>query len=1412
MRRLITWLRGHPDSSIPASEVSGSVLPVAGADTQNSQVVVGTADPEPSEHGFSGLSTGAQSPVINARGSVEINYFGHPDERSTQRIPRQLPPAPVGGILFGRAAELGQLIEGLKGEGDIFVHGPAGYGKTALAAQAVRAVIGPEEALQASPFPDGIVLLDLYRFKAGDNVVWTALAQTLIGGAYSSQPPRERAVVACRNRRILIIIEGAEEADGRDGRPTLDKLLEIRDPVNRLLILTRDLNQVTPARTVRLEATLSSEAAGELFDRLLRQHIDSIVRRQVLDLLGGHPLALTWAAGLLGREDESPRELLKEWASSSLSGLSDPAKASHTLRWLFERGVRGLSTTEVTVLTAAGNLAHADIPLAAVSAALTESSGARPALRRLVQLGLLRLSDGVDQRWQFTHVLGYQFARDQGRDNDEVRVRLSHWLITYLAADNAHVSDESISHIGALLTADKHRRLGKLAGNCIHEIAQAGLQLGRPDLSRQALQFADDWISASPGDAHWERERGALLYQLGNVQLAHGDIPNALESHESSLQIRVKLADANPDDELSRYDLSMSYQGLGDVQQAQGDFRRAVDSYHRCLGIRRKLLDTDAGNVQWQRAVSISYDNLGDVHQTLGDTERAVEKYEESLELWKELARANPHDALWQHALSVSYEKLGDAYQPYTVSLAESYYSQSEMFRLKLVKTDAINTRWQRDLSVIYQKLARYHQGRGSLTSALKYHIASRDIREALAKNDPGNAQWQRDLSCSLDDFGDLHEALGNTPLALQCYTDSRSIRDLLARTDPGNIQWQRDLSTSHDKIGDAQRALGALPSALQSYAESRRLRQKLVRYGAARILLDQRTDWDPICRRSDVQSVLGRFSVVMQTDNQLQMREKLARYLDATQGDASGADEIALAILLSALTNPRRLGVPGEDLEGVQYVLLDSTEIRGETILVCGAGDSAVDTALALAGPNTVCLLNRGREFSRVSYSRHEALSDALKDPQRRLSCLFNSGVAAIGPDVSGRMRLVATIETDTGRLEMGYHRIIVKAGTVSQRSFAQWLRDLSISYDNLGDVQKALGDFPAALRSYTDGLNIRAYLNNYPNTFNILWRRDLSTGYRKLGDLHKVQGNLRVALSVYTRSLELVRQDILVKYTSTLDDAMFAISRADRAGARRLGVPGEDLEGVQYVLRDRTEIRGETILVCGTGESGIDTALALAGPNTVCLLNRGREFSRAGTYWRDAVLRALEDPQRRLSCLYNSRIVAIGPDDSGRMQLLATIEMDTVRLEIRCHRIIARIGRVPLPPFPVGWLHDLSVSHARLGDVQQAQGDLQAALLNFTDSRKIRETLVRTDPGNAWWQRDLSTALVALANLNRELALIPEALEYANASLAICQLLVERDVDNPTWRHEEMLVQELVTGLRSSLADTADSGSHPA
>ena len=59
---------------------------------------------------------------------------------------------------------------------------------------------------------------------------------------------------------------------------------------------------------------------------------------------------------------------------------------------------------------------------------------------------------------------------------------------------------------------------------------------------------------------------------------------------------------------------------------------------------------------------------------------------------------------------------------------------------------------------------------------------------------------------------------------------------------------------------------------------------------------------------------------------------------------------------------------------------------------------------------------------------------------------------------------------------------------------------------------------------------------------------------------------------------------------------------------------------------------------------------------------------------------------------------------------------------------------------PGNIFWQGELSIGNEKIGDVQMAQGDLVAALKSYEAKREIISRLAQADPGNAVWQYDLS------------------------------------------------------------------------
>src|SRR5690606_14595614 len=134
---------------------------------------------------------------------------------------------------------------------------------------------------------------------------------------------------------------------------------------------------------------------------------------------------------------------------------------------------------------------------------------------------------------------------------------------------------------------------------------------------------------------------------------------------------------------------------------------------------------------------------------------------------------------------------------------------------------------------------------------------------------------------------------------------------------------------------------------------------------------------------------------------------------------------------------NIRKLGVPGEDLPFVQYQLDDPDEYAGETIVVVGAGDAAIENAIALARNNQVIIVNRRDEFARAKEGNLRLILKAIEDGS--VQCYYGAGPEKVEALSVGRKPGRITLATPEGRAQILCDRVIGRLGATAPRGFVE-------------------------------------------------------------------------------------------------------------------------------------------------------------------------------------------------------------------------------------------------------------------------------------------------------------------------------------------------------------------------------------
>jgi putative YpdA family bacillithiol system oxidoreductase len=104
-----------------------------------------------------------------------------------------------------------------------------------------------------------------------------------------------------------------------------------------------------------------------------------------------------------------------------------------------------------------------------------------------------------------------------------------------------------------------------------------------------------------------------------------------------------------------------------------------------------------------------------------------------------------------------------------------------------------------------------------------------------------------------------------------------------------------------------------------------------------------------------------------------------------------------AVVLALGRRGTPRKLGIPGEEMEKVMYRLMDASTYTGKRVLVVGGGDSAVEAAIGLSiqPDNEVTLSYRGEKFSRIKERNRLNLEE--RRANHRIKVVLNSGLTKI-------------------------------------------------------------------------------------------------------------------------------------------------------------------------------------------------------------------------------------------------------------------------------------------------------------------------------------------------------------------------------------------------------------------------------
>jgi len=204
------------------------------------------------------------------------------------------------------------------------------------------------------------------------------------------------------------------------------------------------------------------------------------------------------------------------------------------------------------------------------------------------------------------------------------------------------------------------------------------------------------------------------------------------------------------------------------------------------------------------------------------------------------------------------------------------------------------------------------------------------------------------------------------------------------------------------------------------------------------------------------------------------------------SDGDIVNAKNIVLAI--GCQGNPRQIGVEHDgNSDFIRYTLSDPADFSDKVIVVIGAGDAAIENAMALCAENQVYIINRKNEFSRAKEGNLNQILGAINDDSVSLSSLYTTTVAAIElPDAPGALGQLI-LDTPTGQKVIECHHVIARLGAIAPRALVE---SFGVNFANAN--ADALPELDAQYQSNVPGLYIIGALGGFP-----LIKQAMNQGY---------------------------------------------------------------------------------------------------------------------------------------------------------------------------------------------------------------------------------------------------------------------------------------------------------------------------
>ncbi len=281
-------------------------------------------------------------------------------------------------------------------------------------------------------------------------------------------------------------------------------------------------------------------------------------------------------------------------------------------------------------------------------------------------------------------------------------------------------------------------------------------------LRKRQLATAEQLIVLEPGKAATQRILAASRSGMGDQLLLTGQRREALEHYLDAGRILENMA-AGTTTTKGLFDVHDAHFRLSAVQLANGQLDQALASTRRALALMQELRSRDPQNTQASLVMAGDYANLAEISSRLGKRGEADDALAKALAIDAELKRKHPGTAEFRHLQCQRFQIAGEVcgrFGEYAQALR--YYGQGIDLLLEMKKEDPANGGVHLLLALAYNGTAAVQARLGqSATAARTYGVALEALAPDMASKSPGEDVVYA-YATSYAGMGDAEASLGD--------------------------------------------------------------------------------------------------------------------------------------------------------------------------------------------------------------------------------------------------------------------------------------------------------------------------------------------------------------------------------------------------------------------------------------------------------------------------------------------------------------------------------------------------------------------------------------------------------------------------------------------------------------------------